>query len=209
MKGISFLLSVLIVLGTVVCNAETIGEAKQNSVSNDTVSVTTGDYYKYVESCKSNNADKEISVSISDFSSENATVAFENDAVNWKDGTGSVSFNVDIPDNALYSLQVVWKPVESGIDPQIGIKIDSAFPFSSAQRISLKREWKNASEAPRTDSAGNEYAQEQVETGEFITSVLQDFTGVVTVPYSFEFTKGVHTITLVNPEQPIIIKEIS
>ena len=110
MKGISFLLSVLIIFGTVVCSAETIDTTAQNDLSNDTVSVTTGDYYKYVESCKSNNADKEISVSISDFSSENATVAFENDAVDWKDGTGSVSFNVDIPENIpkYEQLKFIW-----------------------------------------------------------------------------------------------------
>jgi hypothetical protein len=192
-----------------VCYAETTNTVANTSVSKETVSVDSGDYDKYVEGLEANDTDKEISVSLKDFTSKNANISYKKGEINWTDGKGNVSFKVSAPTDALYSIKIVWKPLGSGIDPNFALKIDGKIPFSNAQNISLKREWKNVSETPRTDTNGNEYAQEQVETGDYITSVLQDFTGVVTEPYVFEFTKGEHTITLVNPEQPLLIKEIS
>jgi len=197
-------------MGTMVCNAETFDKSVQSDVAKaNLASAASGDYQQYLESTAFKNADKKISVPLKDFTVEKAEVSFENGAIDWKDGNGSITFNVNVPVSALYNIQIVWKPKKAGIDPNIGVKIDGKIPFSNASQIELKRNWKNVSESPRLDSSGNEYAQEQVETGEYITSVFQDYTGVVTEPYVFEFKKGSHTVALVNPEQDILIKEIS
>lgn len=209
-KSIGFLLCVLIVTGSFICGAETYDKSVQLDVSaNDTVKVTVGDYGHYMEKGDFEDADKNISVSLENFKSIGAKATFNDGVIDWSDGKGGIIFDAQITNSALYSLKIVWKPKTAGVDPKFGVKIDGEYPFSDAEQIQLKREWKNISEAPRKDSSGNEYAQEQTETGEYITSVLQDYTGVATQEYTFKFSKGEHKITLVGPEQPILIKEIS
>ena len=208
--GIAFLLAVLTITGSVVCYADTNGETvPQDVLKEASVAINANDYEKYIENNDFKDAADTISVSLREFISADANAIFEDGLLNWKDGNGSITFNADISEKGLYSIKLVWKPVASGIDPNLGVKIDGDFPFDEAGKIELKREWKNASETPRLDTNGNEYAQEQVETGEFITSVLRDYSGVLSEDYSFKFDEGEHTITLVGSNQPILIKELS
>ena len=194
-------------MSCMVCSAETTKDSAKNDVSESIKSVKTGDYDSYIANTGLKNADKTISVSLKGVKANKENAAFQKGLIDWK--KGSISFDAKIPTSALYSVKIVWKPKTTGIDPKFALKIDGKVPFSNVEQVSLKREWKNATKEPRKDSSGNEYAQEQVETGEFITSVLQDFTGVINEPYSFKLSDGVHSITLSNPEVPMIIKEIS
>lgn len=208
--GIAFLLVVLTITGSVVCYADTNEETvPQDILEEDSVVINVDDYEKYIENNDFKDAADTISVSLSEFTSADTNAIFEDGVLSWKDGNGSITFNADISKKGLYSIKLVWKPETSGIDPDLGLKIDGDFPFNEASKIELKREWKNASETPRLDSNGNEYAQEQVETGEYITSVLRDYSGILSEDYSFKFDEGEHTITLVGSKQPILIKEIS
>jgi len=204
-RGIAILLCGLTISGTFVCSAQTQDDTVQQDLSLEEVN----DYEQYIENSDLKYADETISISFDevDFAETNATLT--DGVVDWADGKGSITFAINIANPALYSLKVVWKPKSPGIDPNIGLMFDGAYPFVGANQLSLKREWKNVSDNPRIDASGNEYAQEQIETGEYITTVLQDFGGVVTEPYTFKFTEGIHTITLVSPVEPILIKEIS
>lgn len=193
-----------------VCNAAPQTESVQPDIyTDDIISIDLGDYEEYINDDNFNEATKEISVSLKKFKSEGKNISFSDNVINWADGEGSITFNVNIPESALYNLEIVWKPQSSGINPNIGVKIDGSFPYENAANIELKREWKNISEKPRVDFGGNEYAQEQIETGEYITSVLHDYTGTLTEPYVFKLAKGKHKITLTNPEHAILIKEIT
>lgn len=208
-KSIVFLLVASIIFGTVVCYAEKSDKKVQEDVVlNESIRTDASDYENYVKDGSFKNSEKEISVSIENFESADSNPFLSENAIDW-DGNGSIIFNADITDSALYSIKIVWKPKKSGIDPNLGIMIDGEFPFEGANQLELKRQWKNISESPRVDASGNEYAQEQIETGEYITSVLQNYSGIINEPYSFKFTKGLHKITLVGPEQPLLIKEIT
>lgn len=110
--------------------------------------------------------------------------------------------------NALYNIRIVWKPESSGLDIKASLKINDETPFEDAQKLMLSREWKNSDKA-RVDAQGNEYAPEQIETGEYITSLLTDNTGVAVEPYEFALKSGVNTLSLVSDSQSIKIKEIS
>lgn len=143
--------------------------------------------------------------------------------INLKNSTGAVSegdnfiwqsnnelnleFGVQIAGE--YELSVVWKPSESGVNPELSLKIDGKYPFEKAETIEMLREWKNATEKPRQDKIGNEYAAEQVETGEFITTVLRDYTGSAAEPYAFALSDGDHTLTLKGDGQELLIKSIT
>ena len=207
-KSIVFLLVASIILGTVVCYAEKSDKELQDAVVlNESIRTDASDYENYIKDGNFKNSVKEIPVSLENFESADSNPSLSQDVIDW-DGKGSIILNADITDSALYNIKIVWKPKESGIDPNLGIMIDGEFPFEGAEQLELKRQWKNISESPRVDASGNEYSQEQIETGEYITSVLQNYSGIINEPYSFKFTKGLHKITLVGPGQPLLIKEI-
>ena len=208
-KSIIFLLCASIVISTLVCHAEKSDiEAQDGVVPNESIEKSISDYENYISDGNFKNSKDEIPVSLENFESADSNPSFSQDVIDW-DGSGSIIFNADITDSALYNIKLVWKPKESGIDPVLGIMIDGEFPFEGADQLELKRLWKNISESPRVDASGNEYAQEQVETGEYIVSVLQNYSGIINEPYSFKFTEGLHKITLVGPGQPLLIKEIT
>ncbi len=166
-------------------------------------------YQTYLEGQGLDAAEEDVIVPISRFSSESADAVFEDGLLIWKDGKGSLTFPVQIASGALYNMEIVWKPLKAGgVNPRFGLKIDGAYPFDGLENLELPREWKNATEAPRTDSQGNEYAQEQIETGEFVTTILSDNSGSLIGPLQFALAAGEHSITLTGPEQGLQIQEI-
>ena len=128
--------------------------------------------------------------------------------LHWYDGNGTVTVNVHVPETALYNFKFVWKPKESGVNLNLGIMVDGKYLFEDTKNAVFTRRWKNISDEPRSDVQGNQYSQEQVETGEFIEAFLNDTTGLVAEPYTFALTAGTHTITLVEPTQAIEISKI-
>ncbi len=208
-RGISLLLCSLTIMGAFVCKAEEPNETIQQDVPvSEVVNLEIDDYAKYIKSNDMKSATETVSVNLDTFIASDTNASLTDGIVDWSDGLGSITFNTKITASAVYEMQIVWMPKNAGVDPKLGIMIDGNYPFSEAAKIELKREWKNISEKPRIDASGNEYAQEQVETGEYITSILQDYSGANSNPYTFKLTEGDHTITLVNAKQPILIKEI-
>ncbi len=208
-RGIGLLLCGLTIMGTFVCNAEKAEETVQQDIPvAEVVTVEVGDYEKYIKNNDIKSATESVSIPFDGFTSIDTNATLTDGVIDWSDGKGRITFNTTMLSSATYEMQIVWKPKNSGIDPKLGVMIDGNYPFTEASQIELKREWKNISETPRIDGSGNEYAQEQVETGEYITTIMQNYSGAVTDPYTFKLTEGVHTITLVNPEQSILIKEI-
>lgn len=156
------------------------------------------------KSCKNNGAVKNIAESeINVF----LGAARPDGVIEWN-GKGELDFEFVSDETALYCLELCWKPESSGVDISMGIKLDGKYPFSDLRETVLNRLWKNASNTPGTDSLGNEYAGEQVETGEFIRTAVRDKSGTDTKPYEFLLTAGKHTLTLVSPGQGMLIKEI-
>ena len=129
--------------------------------------------------------------------------------LHWYDGNGTVSFAVTVPETALYNFKFVWKPKTSGVNLNLGIQVDGQYLFDGTHSAVFTRRWKNISDEPRSDIQGNQYSQEQVETGESIESFFVDTTGLVSEPYCFALTAGTHTITLVEPTQSIEISYLA
>lgn len=167
----------------------------------------SSEYSEYLSG--KNTAENDVRIPLSVYSAEGAKVSFNDGAIFWEDGKGQISFSVEVQENALYNLELVWKASGSGVDPQFGLMIDGKYPFSDTKKIILNREWKNATENPRSDAQGNEYAQEQIETDSDIKSLIFDYTGVVTEPYQFYLTAGTHLITLFEIGQGVYIKGLT
>lgn len=138
-----------------------------------------------------------------------AGISEKDGAVLWNDGVGDLNFKFNMQSGGSYNLKIVWKPCGSGTDVAIGLLLDGEYPFEGIENTVLKRLWKNASDEPRRDSLGNEFAPEQIETGEFITSLVCDNSGAASEPYAFDIKAGEHTLTLRSPEQGIEISSLS
>ncbi|MBR3968140.1 MAG: extracellular solute-binding protein [Clostridia bacterium] len=202
-------------------NVET--PATQTQPVEDTVADLQS-YAKYTASkTVTNKADAEVKVPVTEFAADGADVTAKENSIFWNVGDGNVTWTFDVPKTALYNLKFVWETRDakgkhlSGVDVITGVKIDGKYLFDGSDEVVLSRLWKNKDtdlktpdvEEPRTDAQGNEYAHEQEEIEGFVTTIVRDYESAVIDPFEFELTEGTHTITLVEPEQSLEIKEIA
>ena len=165
-------------------------------------------YDTYLKSCGFEVADEGISVPLESFSATEADAVLEKDTLKWNGGKGSLRFSVDVPTSARYNIEIVWYPLEKGMDIDLGVQLDGKYLFSGMDKLELTRMWENAADKPRVDVRGNQHAPEQKEIDAFITTLLKDSNGITAEPYEFEIEAGTHSITLVEPQQAIEIKSI-
>ena len=168
------------------------------------------DYVEYTAAHGvTNKATGNVEVPVTVYAADGADVTAGENTLNWKTGDGSVTWNFTVPETALYNLEFVWEPEDSGVDVIMGVMIDGKYLFDGSDEVVLSRLWKNATDAPRTDAQGNEYAQEQAEIEGVVTTIVRDYETAVIDPFEFALTAGTHTITIVEPEQSIDIHEIT
>lgn len=168
------------------------------------------DYVEYTAAHGvTNKATGNIEVPVTTYAADGADVIAEENTLKWKTGDGSVTWSFTVPETALYNLEFVWEPEDSGVDVIMGVMIDGKYLFDGSDEVVLSRLWKNATDAPRTDAQGNEYAQEQAEIEGAVTTEVRDYETAVIDPFEFALTAGTHTITVVEPEQSIDIHKIS
>lgn len=197
-------------LQVITAYADTAGEA---SVGSKTVASSASELFDYVEytadHAVTDKAAADVNIPIGAYVANGADVAVENNSLIWTSGEGSVTWSFEATQTALYNLEFVWEPRQSGINPEFSILIDGKCPFKEAENIVLSRLWKNAKEEPRKDAQGNEYAQEQVEIGGKISSLARDSEGATIGPLEFALTAGSHTLTVVSPQQDIIFYSLA
>ncbi|MBR5473750.1 MAG: hypothetical protein IKU82_07165, partial [Clostridia bacterium] len=201
--------------------ADNVAEEETPTTETAPVVSASSDLQDYVEYTKghgiTNKATSKVQVPVTAFAADGADATVDNTTLIWNSGEGSVTLTFDVPETALYNLQFVWEPKDSGVDIEMGVMIDGKYQFDGSDEIVLSRLWKNVdtdpktpdTEEPRTDGQGNEYAQEQEEIDGPITTIVRDYEGAVIDPFEFALTAGTHTITLTKPEQSIMIESIT
>lgn len=177
-------------------SALTVCGEKSSSVALSGVQTNvTGDYDNYLKQ-------------FSDADLATETIVVSSSSHLW-DGTGNHSFKFVVTQSGFYNMKIIWKPQKSGTNIELGIKIDGEYPFTEMSNCELVRLWKNADDKPRTDSQGNEYAQEQVEIDDNIETLIKDRNSINSEPYQIYLEKGEHSVSLSEAKQPILICEIS
>lgn len=152
-------------------------------------------------------------IDVSAFTSNGANANYKEkysdkaDALVWEDGNGEVSFQFT-SEEGLYNFFVEFLPLTTGPDFEIKLLIDGKSPFTDAETLTFTRDWKDATETPRSDEEGNEVSAEQIETGEYIYRLATDNSGVVVDPYLFALSAGEHTLTVVGNSLPVAIKDL-
>lgn len=120
--------------------------------------------------------------------------------------TGTIYWDVDVPEDGLYHIGLRYYPVEgnsSSIEREI--LIDGEAPFEEAKRLVFSRVWRNTLSEVKRDSRGNDLRPRQVESPEWQEAVLRDTEGYYKESFSFYLSKGKHIITLVSLREPMVI----
>lgn len=117
------------------------------------------------------------------------------DAVLLPQGTGTLTYELEVPQTALYALSLRYASLEgNGLDIRVGLRIDGEYPFSEAAELSFPRMWHNESETWKQDKDGNDLTPEQTEYRDMVDQPARDSLGVEVEPYVFRLTAGRHTI---------------
>ncbi len=130
------------------------------------------------------------------------------DVLVWTTGKGSVTYTVSVPKTALYNFSLTFLPPENGVNVELGLLLDGEHPFSETTSLKFTRDWVNVSDEFREDDKGNQIAPEQKLSGDFVTRLAEDNTGVNLEPFMFYLTEGEHTITLVGYNHQIVIASL-
>ncbi|MCC3376569.1 extracellular solute-binding protein [Cohnella sp. REN36] len=130
-------------------------------------------------------------------------------AVVWKEEVDWVEWQVDVPADGFYNIEVTYYPIEgkrSSIDRSV--KIDGAFPFNEAQRLTFPRMWADQAE-PSRNRQGDDIRPKQVEVPHWEALRLTDNEGKYPEPFRFYLTKGSHSLRFDTIKEPIAISRIA
>ena len=148
-----------------------------------------------------NTYQKEESVSVTDRLNEENGIEL--------DGQSSiVSWNVNIPVDGLYCMQMRYKAAQSGKnDIKLAVLLDGELPFREAEEIQLSRLWKDATEI-KQDENGNDIRPQAEEMLVWQTYDVQDSEGSYSDSFHFYLTAGIHKLSLKSISQGVILSQI-
>ena len=173
-------------------------------------SVSNGGYAAYLANFADyNNASEIINIKTDTLETGNSGAVLSSDKVIWQSGKGELRFTFESETSAFFNIEIIWKPIGSGIDPVIGIMIDGEYPYKELESVTMSRMWVNSEEGSVIDGRGDEYAPEQTEYDGKIETLLSDISGLTAEPYKISVKEGSHTFALNGPGQGIEIYGIS
>ena len=133
----------------------------------------------------------------------------KSDVLIWESGKGSVTYTFDVPTDAIYNIEFEYVLLDSSEnDLSLGIQIDGEYPFFGADDLELPRMWMDAADF-RVDDIGNQFAPEQTSYEDFVKKAVYDVSGASVYPMEFKFTKGKHTVTVVNNSESLVVSNIA
>lgn len=119
----------------------------------------------------------------------------KDDVLIWNAADGSVSYQCDIPETGIYSMEFSYLPIPSSMtNIEFGILIDGESPYDTASRATLNKVFVNSGEIS-LDSRGNQIRPSQKQTGKWLKTPLRDVDGLFNDPLIFYLTAGTHEIT--------------
>ncbi len=88
------------------------------------------------------------------------------------------------------------------------LQIDGELPFAGARSFIFPRIWMNEKDQIEQDNRGNDIRPRQIEVFGWQELPFRDSEGYYEEPYSFYFSAGKHTVTLVSLKEPVVIDTI-
>ena len=122
--------------------------------------------------------------------------------------SGTIEWEVDIPEEGMYNIYVEYYPVESrGINIERGVLVNGEVPFYGADAVTFSRVWADSTEITK-DNRGNDIRPSQKETPMWQSSYVKDYMGYQVEPYKFYFKKGINTIGFEGVNEPFVIRKL-
>ena len=129
----------------------------------------------------------------------------EKSAFVWEESGGSLTYNVEIPETALYNFELIYAALPgNGMEISLSLLIDGQLPFSEAESLEFPRMYSNAADEWTRNDKGDDLTPEQVEYDGVLTALAKDSTGVETEPYVFLLSAGTHSITIETGGEPFV-----
>ena len=130
--------------------------------------------------------------------------------------TGLVSWKINVPATAKYSIRIKYYPVEAkSVSIQRIFRINGKVPFAEARYLSITKVWKNSYEEPdeagrpfKTDIDNNELRPAMTQAPEWRTYEFRDMDGFYPESFEFVLEAGENTISLESVSEPIAIASI-
>ena len=125
------------------------------------------------------------------------------------EGGTETAFRFSVDTAGLYTITLRWIQVESkGVDVELGVKVNGAFPYAQADQLTLNRIWENSTEIQQ-DISGNDIRPSQREAAIWQDTILRDSNGYITAPLQFYFESGKNTVTLCAKGEPFVLHSIT
>lgn len=130
-------------------------------------------------------------------------------ALLWDGGSGWVEWEVEVPAEGLYTMEVAYEPREGSFASIMrGIQVDGEYPFAEAERLTLPRNWKDAVYPYKKDDLGNELRPVTEQITSVMKEPLVDFT-IASEPLVWHLSSGKHTLRMVGQREPVALASIS
>lgn len=125
------------------------------------------------------------------------------------EGGTETAFRFSVDTAGLYTITLRWIQVESkGVNVELGVKVNGAFPYAQADQLTLNRIWENSTEIQQ-DISGNDIRPSQREAAIWQDTILRDSNGYITTPLQFYFESGKNTVTLCAKGEPFVLHSIT
>ncbi|MDR6549112.1 ABC-type glycerol-3-phosphate transport system substrate-binding protein [Paenibacillus qinlingensis] len=131
------------------------------------------------------------------------------DVLHWQNGAGAVEWEIGVPEEGLYNLEIAYKPEsESSSSIFYGLQIDGKLPFAEAKSVEFLKQWQDQTFPYKKDVLGNEIRSQQEQVKEWKTMRYTDY-NVSSQPIAFHLKAGKHTIRFQAVNEPMLWKSIS
>ncbi|GGG18530.1 extracellular solute-binding protein [Paenibacillus aceti] len=122
---------------------------------------------------------------------------------------GSLTWSFQVPQAGLYQIAVRYYQLEGkNADIDRELHIDGELPFNESKNVMFRRIWANEGEMQQ-DDRGNDLYQKQIEKPLWQETYVQSPDGRHTAPYSYYFSQGEHTLTLISARERMLIDRIT
>lgn len=126
----------------------------------------------------------------------------------WQEEDDTYHWDVEVPQSGLYWIGVEYYPLPGKrASAMRDVKVNGAYPFSEARRLSFERAWRDSG-PPARDNQGNDIRPRQIETPDWQFKYFEDPEGMYIDPFYFPLEAGVNTLTIHSIREPMAIRRI-
>lgn len=127
----------------------------------------------------------------------------------WDSSEGKVNYKFTVAQSGVYCAKMSYFPIETTATTiELSMLIDGESPYDTASRITLNKRWVNEKDI-YVDSRGNQVRPSQIQSGDWMSTYLQDVDGLFNDPLIFYLEAGTHTLTLSGVKANIALEYIA